>query len=171
MNHLNKSGTDYAITGALAASYYGRPRSTIDADFMVRVLPRELNSFLRGLERIQLDVDTGEIRRQIKAGYNIISAEDKLSPHTADLIIRKTRIQKRKGTLEGLETYYQTPESLIVAKLRMIKATRPVGRSEKDREDIRAILTNTRVNKRHIQQAARREATLDIFKGISGELL
>jgi len=39
-----------------------------------------------------------------------------------------------------------TPEDLILAKLRMIKATKPQGRASKDEEDIMAILRFTRVN-------------------------
>jgi hypothetical protein len=66
----------------------------------------------------------------------------------------------------GLRSYYHTPELLILSKLRMIKATVPSERSQKDREDIRAILANTRVNKRKIIDRARKESTIEIFREI-----
>lgn len=71
---------------------------------------------------------------------------------------------RRRGTLLGLKTYYQTPESLILAKLRMIKATLPTGRSLKDREDVKAILQNTKVSVPKIINAARKETTLDLAR-------
>jgi len=51
----------------------------------------------------------------------------------------------------------------------MIKATRPVERSFKDREDIRQILANTVVNKRKILTQARKQGTISIFAEILDE--
>jgi len=39
---LNELGIEYAITGALAVSYYGRPRTTIDIDVIIHASPEEL---------------------------------------------------------------------------------------------------------------------------------
>ncbi|OLD04433.1 hypothetical protein AUG19_08065 [archaeon 13_1_20CM_2_54_9] len=40
VSELNKSQIQYAVTGAIAASYCGSPRSTTDVDFIVKVSPR-----------------------------------------------------------------------------------------------------------------------------------
>ncbi len=163
VEHLNLSRVDYAITGAVAASYYGTPRTTIDADFLVHIPPRQLDRFLRNLERVQVKMNLDRIRRQVRSGYNIITITDKISPHRADLILTQ-RIPKKKGTLQGVATYFQSPESLILAKLRMIKATRPGARTEKDREDIRGILANTKVNKKKIAKESAEQSTLEIYR-------
>ncbi len=63
----------------------------------------------------------------------------------------------------GLTAYYQAPESLILAKLRMIKATVRPERSVKDQEDIKAIIHNTKVDRRKIVTQARRESTLEVL--------
>ena len=91
---------------------------------------------------------------------------DKLSPHTADLILVRSPIERKRGTVQGVKTYFQSPESLILAKLRMIKATVPRERSQKDRDDITAILENTRVSKRKIIDQARKQSTIEILRGI-----
>jgi len=91
---------------------------------------------------------------------------DKLSPHTADLILVRSPIERKRGTVQGVKTYFQSPESLILAKLRMIKATIPRERSQKDRDDITAILENTRVSKRKIIDQARKQSTIEIFREI-----
>ena len=123
------------------------------------------NRLLGVLEVIGLNVERNHMKRQLDAGYNVITLHDKHSPQQADLIIQtRGRLVRRGGTLLGLKTYYQTPESLILAKLRMIKATLPRERSLKDKDDIRAIIHNTEVDRRKIIRQARRETTLAIFR-------
>jgi len=114
---------------------------------------------------IGLQADKRRIQAQLKTGYRIITLQDKNSGHQADFILHtRGKLERRPGSLLGLGTYYQTPESLILAKLRMVKATRPRERSLKDRDDIRAIISNTKVDKRKILRIARRETTLTIFQ-------
>ena len=160
---LNKSRIPYAITGATAASYYGIPRTTADIDFLARIPPRNIPRFVAALQKAGLKADSAKIRRQLKTGYNVVSVPDTKSQYRADFIFEKGRLKRRKGTLLGLDTFYQPPEQLILAKLRMIKATLSPERSLKDKNDIAAILANTRVNVRTIRQIAKREKTLEIF--------
>src|SRR5207244_12112410 len=86
IEHFNHEKTNYAITGAVAASYYGIPRTTLDADFVVQISPRDTYRFFRGIEEAGVKADIQKIRRQLESGYNIITETDKLSPNTADLI-------------------------------------------------------------------------------------
>lgn len=165
---LNKSYIQYAATGAIAASYYGRPRTTTDIDFIVKVNPKNLSSFLRPLQKAGLDLDVRHIQTQLKTGYNVVTVPDRFSPYDADFIIRPTGPLPRKpGTLKGVRAFYQTPEDLILSKLRMIKATVSEERAANDKADIQGVLANTRVNRRKIIQAAKRETTLDIFTAIT----
>jgi len=135
-------------------------------DFVVYISSRETTEFFRSMEILDVKVDLEKMRQHMKSGYNIVTVTDRLSPYTADLILVKNPPERRKGTLAGVKTYFQSPESLILAKLRMIKATVPRERSQKDRDDIRAILANTKVNKRRILDQARREGTIEIFHEI-----
>ncbi len=130
---------------------------------------KDLPKFIRTVKRAELRFEPDKIKRQLKTGYNIISLRDKKSPYSADFIVQTGRLSRRKGSLLRLPAYYQTPESLIVAKLRMIKATLPPERSGKDKNDILAILANTRVNVRRIERLARMDNTLKIFKEISAD--
>ena len=114
-----------------------------------------------------MDVDMEKVGRQLRSGYNVITVTDKLSPYSADMIITREPPKKREGMIQGIRAYFQSPESLILAKLRMIKATIPVERSQKDRDDIRAILTNTTVDTKMIVNGAKRETTLTIFQQVA----
>jgi len=118
------------------------------------------------MEKAGVKVDLEKIRHNIKSGYNVVTLADRFSPYTADFILVKNPPERKKGALLGVKTYFQSPESLILAKLRMIKATIPRERSQKDREDVRAILANTKVNKRKILDRARKEDTIEIFREI-----
>jgi len=110
-------------------------------------------------------VDRRKITRQPASRYNIISIPDKQSSHTADFMIQaRGKLERRAGSLLGIPTHYQTPEALVLAKLRMIKATLPRERSLKDIEDVRAIIRYTRVDKRKILRTAKRDGTLTIFR-------
>ncbi len=151
----------------MAASYYGRPRTTVDIDLIIQVSTNDLDDLLHHLATLGLSIDPARVKRQLSSGYNIVSLEDKRSPYRVDLIIQtEGKLEKRPGGALGLRSYYQPPELLILSKLRMIKATRPADRSFKDREDIMEILANTRVNKRKILELARKEGTIEIFREI-----
>ncbi len=151
----------------MAASYYGRPRTTIDVDFIVKLSNEDLEELLDRLARFGLKIDRARIKRQLSSGYNIISLEDKDSENRVDLIIeRGERLERHQGRALGLRSYYQPPELLILSKLRMIKATVPRERSQKDKDDVVAILRFTRVNRRRILDQAKREGTLEILRDI-----
>ena len=151
----------------MAASYYGRPRTTLDVDFIVQLSIDDLDELLDRLARFGLKINRAKVKRQLSSSYNIISLEDKQSENRVDLIIQTAgRLERRQGRALGVRSYYQPPELLILSKLRMIKATIPRERSQKDRDDIREILANTKVNKRRILDQARREGTIEIFREI-----
>jgi hypothetical protein len=153
----------------MAASYYGQPRTTIDVDFIVQVSINDLDDLLDRLARFGLKINRTRVKSQLNSGYRIISLEGKRSPYRVDFIIQmEGSLERRPGRALGLRSFYQSPELLVLSKLRMIKARVPRERSQKDRDDIRAILANTRVNKRRILIGARRESTLEIFREILG---
>lgn len=108
-----------------------------------------------------MKADPVKIRHQLKTGYNVVSFVDTRSPYRADFIFEKGRLKRRKGSLIGLDTFYQPPEQLILAKLRMIKATLAPEKSLKDKNDIVEILAHTKVNIQSIRRIAKKETTLE----------
>jgi hypothetical protein len=155
------------FTGALAASYYGVPRTTVDADIIVKFTPQDTKSLVVQLKMASLKINERKIESAFKSGFRIITLEDEKSPFTLDIILSDTTLEKRKGKILGMPTYYQTPEALILAKLRMIKATIPRERASKDKEDVKAILKHIKVNLKTLKNKARKEKTISIL----GELL
>lgn len=156
------------FTGALAASYYGTPRTTMDIDIVAEVSRKESQTgLISALKMTGLIVDRRRIDMAIRSSYGIVTLKDTKTPFTVDIIVSKTRLEKRPGSILGLPTFYQTPESLILAKLRMIKATVPRKRALKDEDDIRAILKYTQVQMNTLRRRARRNNTISILEALT----
>lgn len=159
------------VTGALAASYYGTPRTTLDIDIIVSgVLGRLQHRLVRALEKAGLQVNRRKIDAAFKSGFRVITFRDMKTPFTLDIIFYRSKLKKKAGTILGLPTFYQTPESLILAKLRMIKATVPKERALKDEDDVKAILRFSKVNIKTLEIQARKDRTLSTLEGITGSL-
>ena len=152
------------FTGALAASYYGVPRTTMDLDIVVNFALENTNFLATQLRKAGLRVSERKIEASFKSGFKIITLEDEKTPFTIDVILSDKKLEKRKGSILGILAYYQTPEALIRAKLRMIKATIPKERALKDKNDIKAILKYTKVNLKTLKEKASKEKTISILE-------
>jgi len=156
---------DYAFTGALATSFYGVPRTTTDVDILIAVadesnLKRKVAS---ALLKAGLEVDERKIETALPSGYKIATFKSKITPYTVDIILSDSKLEKKLGDIGGLQTFFQSPEGLIVSKLRMIRTTLPPERAIKDKEDVRSVLAFTKVNITAIRKQARKDKTLEIF--------
>jgi hypothetical protein len=166
---FDQSGLDYAFTGALAVSLYGSPRTTSDVDVMIAVSGKTnvKAKVAKALQEAGLEVEERKIYEAISSGFNIATFKDKASAYTVDIIFSNEKLGKQAGTVAGLKTFFQTPEDLISAKLRMIKVTVPRERALKDEEDVRAILAFTKVNLAVVELMAKKEGTLEILQALT----
>jgi len=158
------------FTGALAASYYGQPRTTMDIDIVVKVSQKNMQTRLvTPLRKAEMLVDERKISEAFQSGFRIVTLKDKRTPFTVDIIMSDKKLKKKSGTILDLPTFYQIPEDLILSKLRMIKATIPKERAQKDKDDVRAILKHTRVNMKTVEKRALRESTFAILQELTKE--
>jgi len=158
------------FTGALAACYYGTPRTTMDVDIVMKVSPEDLRTkIVPALRKAELQVDEARIDVALKSGFRIVTFRDSKSPFSVDIIFSSKKLNKKAGTILDLPTYYQTPEELVLAKLDMIKATIPREKTLKDEDDVRAILRFTKVDRNAIRRRAQRSNTLPILETIVAE--
>jgi hypothetical protein len=155
---------DYAFTGALAASFYGVPRTTTDIDMIVAVSGEEslTDKVASALQHADIETEERCINIALESGYRIASFKDKGSPYTLDVIFVDS-LKKNEGIVAGLTTFFQAPDDLVLAKLRMIKATKPRKRAVKDEEDVKAILEFTEIDVETLKNRAQTEGTLSIL--------
>jgi len=163
---LNRSGIQYMFTGAIASSYYGRPRTTLDIDVVIAARQNQLVTLVQSLMKANLRVQEGKLEAAWRSDYRIATLEDKKSAHTLDIIFTDRKLQRNAGRISGLPTYYEAPESLILAKLGMLKVTIRPERAATDREDIKAIIENTRIDLRWLRKRAKEDGTAKILNDL-----
>ena len=157
---LNTAQMEYMFTGAIAASYYGMPRTTMDVDIVIHIALKEASVLVNALTEAGVSPDEKKIKTALTSDYRIVTLQDTQTHYTVDVILATEPLEKRAATIDGQPTYIQAPEALILAKLRMIKATIPPERALKDRDDVTAILRHTPVDIGHIRREAVKEGTL-----------
>lgn len=166
---LNGSGLRYMFTGAVASSYYGRPRTTLDIDVVVAVGEKDLERLAKALKRAGLVVDERSLKATWHSDYRIVTLLDRRSPHTVDIIFTDQKLMRIRGRVSGLPTYYETAQSLILAKLRMLKVTVNPLRAVNDREDIKAIIESTKVRVKSLRKKAEAQNTIRILDDLLQE--
>jgi hypothetical protein len=155
------------FTGALAASFYGVPRTTSDADVVVDISEEgSQTKLVLALRKAGLKTEENRICAALGSGFRIATFRGTKTPFTVDVILSDGKIEKKAGTVLDLPTFFQTPEELILAKLRMIKATVPRERASKDEDDIKAILKFNKVDMNAIKRRARKNGTLSILEAL-----
>lgn len=151
------------FTGALASSYYGRARTTLDADIVLDIQEKDLVALARILTAANLRVQKDKLQAAWKSDYRIVTFEDKKTPHTLDIMFTSHKLNRNSGRILGLPTYFEAADSLILAKLRMIKVTVDAARATIDREDIKAILENTPIDLKSLRERSKTESTAKIL--------
>jgi hypothetical protein len=140
----------------------------MDADIIVRISPigRSRGEFVSALKEAGVKAEERKIDTALESKFKIATFEDGRSPFKLDTIFSRRKLNKRPGTILSLPTFYQIPEELILAKLRMIRATVPRERAFKDKEDVKAILKFTEVDLNVLKRKARRGNILPILEDI-----
>jgi len=139
---LTAAGIPHMVTGSVASSFHGEPRSTRDIDIVIDPTASALEAFVRSLPADAFYVDF-EAARAALAGRGQFNVIEKASVWKVDLVIRKDRpfslvefARRQPAELLGTATFVASAEDLVIAKLEWAKS----GRSERQLRDVAAIL-------------------------------
>ena len=137
---LASAGILYMVTGSVAASLYGPPRTTRDIDLVVEVSPKDVDRLYALFER-DFYVDRDSMRQAVEQCgiFNIIHHDSVVK---VDLIVRKDAeydlqaLQRRRVLDIGeRKVCVASPEDLILSKLVWAKESR----SEMQLRDVREV--------------------------------
>lgn len=126
---LRDADVPFMVTGSLASSHYGAPRSTQDVDFVVELTPDRARDLVRRFLSAGYYVSEEAAIEAVDGGgqFNVIDAS---SGWKLDLICRKARPfsrtefdRRRSVTVLEVATAMVSPEDLVVAKLEWAKAS------------------------------------------------
>ena len=138
---LDRTGIPFMLVGSLSSSYYGIPRSTNDADFVVQLgdrhaeeIVRNLTSDLRLDPQMSFETATLTFRHIIHVANSPFQIElFHLSDDPHDQERFRRRLQVKYGSWD---TWIATAEDVIITKLRWLQRSN----RGKDREDVRDVI-------------------------------
>ncbi len=131
---LEKTNIDYMVTGSVASSLQGEPRSTHDIDILVDIKEQDIPNLLKAVNSYEYYLDEESIFSAIesKQVFNLISSKD---GSKVDFWILKNKpfdnsrfSRKYFEEIFGKKIKVSTPEDTILAKLNWAKIS---GGSEK----------------------------------------
>jgi hypothetical protein len=135
---LDAAGVAYMLTGSLASSIQGQPRSTHDIDLVVALPPSAAKALAEAFPPPDFFLPEAAIRDAIhnRSMFNLIApAEDDKVDFwlLTDEPFDRSRFARRVAhTIQGRSVFVSSPEDTILAKLRWAKLS---GGSEKQFND------------------------------------
>lgn len=170
---LESESIPYMVTGSLASSYHGRPRTTHDADLVIDPTPAQLDRLVRRLagEGFFLDADRAQDALHRRLQFNAIEME---TGWKIDLIFRKDRLFSRTE-LERRQNVNLTADAVVVMAspedtiLSKLEWARKAGGSEKQLADVRGILeVNPDLDRAYLERWAGELGVTDLWKTLQG---
>lgn len=158
----------YVVTGGIAVSYWGLPRTTHDIDIIIEIDSSKTNEILKAFKKefyISREGIEGMLEHNIS--FNIIHNEsgfkidfwpiDKKDSHKIAEFKRAS-----KENVFGKKISMITPEDLIITKLQWFKDSD----SSRHLEDIKSIFKISKVDLDYVKNWAEKQGTMEIFNKI-----
>lgn len=139
---LEEAGVQYMLTGSLASSIHGVPRSTQDVDIVVAPREEQLATLIEAFQSRGLYVSGEEAASafRLRTQFNVI---DFANGWKADLLLRKEREfsllefgRRVEMDLQGMRLVVASAEDVLISKLEWAK----VGGSDRQIEDAAGIV-------------------------------
>jgi hypothetical protein len=119
---LNEHKIPYMLSGSVAMSLYIVPRATRDFDFIIHLLPKDIDSFIKKFQDGYY-CDKDSIQEAVK-NHGLFNIIDHDSGFKADFVILKDdpfRQEEFKRRIQmdyfGKSIYVVSPEDLLISKL------------------------------------------------------
>jgi len=139
---LEAMGVQYALTGSLASTTWGRPRATYDADVLVAMTPGDVPKLLTTFPRPDWYFDRETAIKAINdcGEFNVIhgATGTKIDFWVAGTTEKNRQrfLRRRREVVAGVECWVLSPEDTILAKLEWIK----MSPSDQQQSDLLGIL-------------------------------
>jgi len=166
-DRLDKAEIPYMVTGGIAVSYWGFPRTTHDIDVVIEAEKEDKEKIINLFEKdFYISPEATEDAIERRFTFNIIHLESgtkvdfwlvKRDPFGISEFERKLKKQ-----IFGKEISIISPEDLILSKLLGHKETQSARRLE----DAESILKTSKVDLNYIKNWARKQSTIKILNEI-----
>ena len=119
---LDRAGVPYMVTGSLASSYYGEPRSTRDLDIVIdpdaASLERLVDELVEG--RFYVDRDAALEALHDRSQFNAMDADATKIDFVIRRIVRsrsRSSARRERADLLGTPAFVATAEDVVLSKL------------------------------------------------------
>ena len=143
-SRLDKIGVEYMLTGSMALVHYAMPRTTVDIDVVVNILPETVEQFI-GEFQDDYYIPVERARKAVaeRKMFNLLNHQTILKIDC--VILKKTEYEQnafarrlRVNYAGDFEVWIISREDLILSKLNWAKRTK----SERQLLDVASILRN-----------------------------
>jgi hypothetical protein len=172
VDRLEGLGIPYMVTGSMASSHHGHPRSTHDIDVVIDPTPAGLEGLVSGLTAAGFFVDEERARDALRR-RRVFNAIEECSGTKIDLVIRKERpfsveeLRRRTRAVlrSGVKAAIVTAEDSVLSKLEWAKAS---GGSERQIGDVIGVLKvqGDRLDESYVERWARELGVEDLWRTV-----
>ena len=143
-SRLDKIGVEYMLTGSMALVHYAMPRTTVDIDVVVNILPETVEQFI-GEFQDDYYIPVEQARKAVaeRKMFNLLNHQTILKIDC--VILKKTEYEQnafarrlRVNYAGDFEVWIISREDLILSKLNWAKRTK----SERQLLDVASVLRN-----------------------------
>ena len=162
---LETCGIPFLLSGSFASNYYGIPRSTRDADFVLQSqhavgpeFTKELGEDFLLEPQLSFETNTGTFRQVLRHKKKTFKVELFLlsqDPHDQARFSRRRAVQLFERRL-----WLPSPEDVIITKLRWAR-----GKDKDDARDVMAV-QRAKLDWPYVEQWCGRHGTLALMEGI-----
>jgi hypothetical protein len=166
---LEAAEIPYFLTGSFASNFYGIPRSTKDADFVLQTKIAVGTEFAERLgedfilePQLSFETNTGTFRQLVRHRKKPFKVELFLlsqDPHDQSRFARRRAVE-----LFGRRFWLPSPEDVIITKLRWAR-----GKDREDASDVMSVQRN-RLDWGYIEEWCRQHGTLGLLTDLRRSL-
>ena len=154
---LDELKIEYAVSGGIAVSVWGRPRYTADLDIVIEISSKEkiealTTGLLKKFKTGYLDKETALSAYYEKGEFNLVEPEYGLKADffvSDDTEYAKEAMRRRKDKKIGEKMIkFFSPQDLIISKLEWYQ----ISESDRQLEDIVTVLEAGKIDKKYLEK-------------------
>jgi hypothetical protein len=164
---LDKANIEYMVSGGVAVSFWGLPRTTHDIDIVIEARVKDKNKII-GLFEKDFYIADESVEEAIKHRFTFNIIDNKTGTKIDFWLVKRDAFgkpefkRKLKKKIFGEDIFIISPEDLVLCKLIGYKEMHSHHRLD----DAKSILATSKVDLKYIKNWAKRQGTENILKRI-----
>ncbi|KKQ23760.1 MAG: hypothetical protein US35_C0001G0004 [Parcubacteria group bacterium GW2011_GWA2_37_10] len=164
---LDKAGIPYMVSGGVAVSFWGFPRTTHDIDIVIEAQEKDKNKIIKIFEK-DFYISDEAVEEAIKNRFTFNIIDNKSGLKIDFWLLKKDAFgksefsRKIKERMFGEDIFIISPEDLVLCKLMGFEETK----SGRRLQDAKSILQTSRVDMKYIKSWAKKQGTIEILNDL-----